>query len=142
MVPVPGVRDGWAEHDGWVVHVVPSTGVPALMPVPPSPFSGGVPLSPFVSGTMGPVVRCADVLHALFVTLQRRATEQEYYSLGESRRARVSSAFWTRCRASGPEATVQAEVQFGVKRIDFLEGRTRWVACSRALSLLTRPAFV
>jgi len=26
---------------------------------------------------------------------------------------------------SGPEAAVEAEVQFGVRRIDFLEGRTR-----------------
>ena len=96
---------------------------------------------------MAPVVRCTDVLHALYNMLQRRAVENDFWALDERRRDKVSKAFWARCRAMGAAAAAHSrkrrgsrsaerdvgqvemdrQVNSGVKRIDFMENKTRWV---------------
>ncbi|KAJ6616783.1 hypothetical protein B0H10DRAFT_2219123 [Mycena sp. CBHHK59/15] len=64
-----------------------------------------------------------DVLHALHDTLSERVTEDEWVRLGRSKclQRRISRAYEQRCSARG------AGWEDGVRRIDWLEGRTRLV---------------
>ena len=151
LVPIPGL-DGAR----WMVDVWPSGSPYAanqLPPTPysfvgsPSPFARTLPISPFPGSPwagLGPHVCCVDVLHALYRMLHRRAVADDFWALDARRRDRVSKAFWVRCRAAGAEAArwqrngvsappslrqeeIDRQVQSGVKRIDFMEGRTRCV---------------
>jgi Family of unknown function (DUF6699) len=150
IVPIPGL-----DAAEWTVDVWPF-GSPfatsnQLPPSPysfvglPSPFARALPMSPFAGmGPHVPIVRCADVFHALHRMLGRRAVADDFWALDTRRRERVSKAFWVRCRAVGAEFAARAQreqgvppsaaqeemerqIQSGVKRIDFMEGRTRWV---------------
>ena len=149
LVPIPGL-DGAQ----WMVDVWPFGSPYAtanqLPPTPysfvgsPSPFARTLPISPFPGSPwagLGPHVCCADVLHALYRMLRRRAVADDFWALDARRRDRVSKAFWVRCRAAGAEAAARGQgappslgqgemdrqVQSGVKRIDFMEGKTRCV---------------
>ncbi|KAJ7197909.1 hypothetical protein GGX14DRAFT_184600 [Mycena pura] len=62
-----------------------------------------------------------DVLYALQDTLSARVTQDEWAGLGARARRRISHAYETRCIARG------GGWDAGVRRIDWLEGRTRLV---------------
>ena len=133
LVPIPGLGD-----DQWTVDVWPS-GSPyaSVYPTLPSPYSfTGSPnvlaMSPVGLGPPPPFVRCADVLHALYTMLQRRARADEFYALDPRRAERVGATFWMRCEAMGAAAPpplqqeeLNRNVNSGVKRVDFLVGNTR-----------------
>ena len=147
LVPIPGL-DGAR----WMVDVWPfGSPSPLLMsPFPGSPRAGH-----------GPHIRCSDVLHALYSMLRQPVVADDFLALDARRRDRVSKAFWVRCRASGAEVAARGqgnpslgqeemdrEVQSGVKMIDFMEGRTRYIfslSCETVLELFNimhRPNFV
>ena len=142
-VPIPGLGDAMWDVAVW------ATGSPYsnALHLPPSPYSftgppGGLSRSPFGErgsgiGPLAPVVRCADVLHALYAMLQRRATRGDFLALDERRRERVGREFWMRCQMIGQAAAAtmgpsveqeetNREVSSGVKRIDFMAGKTRY----------------
>ncbi|KAF8493312.1 hypothetical protein JB92DRAFT_2999942 [Gautieria morchelliformis] len=164
LVPIPGL--GGAQ---WTVDVWP-LGSPYATPnqMPPSPFSftgspsgfaRALPTSPFPAGYgPGAFVRCADVLHALYSMLQRRAVANDFWALDDRRRDRVSKAFWVRCRTVSAAVTgmnmavpprswdgreeMDRQVNFGVKRIDFMEGRTRCVHVALSLCVNGSATFI
>ena len=73
--------------------------------------------------TNGAIIRCIDVLHALYTLLQRRIKEHEYWALEKSRRVRVSEVFWERCTATtAGKEDPNTEARFGVRRMDLLDG--------------------
>ena len=93
--------------------------------------------------------------------LRQPVVADDFLALDARRRDRVSKAFWVRCRASGAEVAARGqgnpslgqeemnrEVQSGVKMIDFMEGRTRYIfslSCETVLELFNiihRPDFV
>ncbi|KAK7042967.1 hypothetical protein VNI00_008704 [Paramarasmius palmivorus] len=75
------------------------------------------------SGTQGSQVSNLDVIHAIHNTLSVRVTKEEWNALGTGSRAqrKVTKAYENRCRATG------GGWDQGVKRIDWLGGKTRLV---------------
>lgn len=92
------------------------------------------------------IIQCADVLSALTRMLNMSATSHDYHALSKPRQKQVYNAFMLRCRemedpSSGhvytthtdenkntPEANEKFNRKYrgGLKRVDFLCGRTRW----------------
>ncbi|KAF8524554.1 hypothetical protein BU17DRAFT_84559 [Hysterangium stoloniferum] len=89
------------------------------------------------------VVRCVDVFDAICTLLHQNATRADFQALQPSRRRLVSSAFYKRCSefvgengiimeykvGSGSEEMderVREQVSRGLKRIDFMVGKTKW----------------
>ncbi|KAJ7466443.1 hypothetical protein FB451DRAFT_1137957 [Mycena latifolia] len=98
----------------WEVVVRPGTGSPRPSPSSPSkryPFTRRHPITN------------RDVLFALYNALAERATADEWASLGARSRAqrRISHAYEQRCVKLG------GGWEAGVRRIDWLDGRTRLV---------------
>jgi hypothetical protein len=69
----------------------------------------------------GAVMTNADVLRAVHVALAAPATRAEWDALDTKAQKRVSAAFEARCKRSGQGR------EGGLRRVDWLEGRTRLV---------------
>ncbi|KAF8493319.1 hypothetical protein JB92DRAFT_3234827 [Gautieria morchelliformis] len=118
----------------YLCHPLPSQGLPVDLPMP-SPFPAGL-------GPGGAFVRRCSMLYsamlALYSMLQRRAVAYYFWALDERRSDRVMSAAATGMNMAAPPRTWDAtppspgraemdrQVKFGVKRIDLMEGWTRW----------------
>ncbi|KAF8583082.1 hypothetical protein K439DRAFT_1634748 [Ramaria rubella] len=141
LVPIPGLDGAHWNTDVWPTGS-PYTSSRAVPPSPsfsftgsPSAFARTLSSSPYRLGMHAPVVRSGDVLQALYTLLQRGASETDFMALDPARRDRVSKAFYVRCRVLGAAAAAAGsgreeeetgrEIQRGVKRIDFMEGKTR-----------------
>ncbi|KAJ7469302.1 hypothetical protein B0H11DRAFT_1731526 [Mycena galericulata] len=90
--------------------------------------SNAHPSSPTKSGRTFPFTRRhpitnLDVLWALYDTLEQRATDEEWAGLGQRSRTqrKIARAYERRCVAHG------GGWEAGVRRIDWLDGRTRLV---------------
>ncbi|KAJ7195797.1 hypothetical protein GGX14DRAFT_376649 [Mycena pura] len=81
------------------------------------------------------VVCVLDVLRAVYSALRTAVRRAEYDSLGaDGARQRVDAAYFARCRMLAGEEERQVEVLKGVKRVDFLCGKTRFLGLSGPLA--------
>lgn len=71
-----------------------------------------------------------EVVTQLHTKLQKSINRAEFASLSDAEAKEVAKAFYRRCQRKGDDAS--AEVQKGVKRVDYLRGRTRFRGLSWA----------
>jgi hypothetical protein len=71
-----------------------------------------------------PPIRLGDVLQAIHGTLNKRISQHDWAQLNPQQVYSVSQAYTRRCRAMGP-GEIEERNQ-GVKRIDFLLGKTKF----------------
>ncbi|KAJ7218391.1 hypothetical protein GGX14DRAFT_549926 [Mycena pura] len=85
------------------------------------------------AGRAAPPISLSDILVALHRALHERISHADWHALGADDERRVSRAFTHRCRAEAlrsgapPAALREAELALrsqGVKRVDFLQGKT------------------
>ncbi|KAF9028355.1 hypothetical protein BDZ89DRAFT_951497 [Hymenopellis radicata] len=68
----------------------------------------------------------ADVLAGIWKGLQTPVTAQEYEALSWEAQYAVVGAYRKRCARRGQHMAIQDELRRGVRRIDFLAGKTRF----------------
>ena len=77
-----------------------------------------------------PPIALGDVLVAIHMHLQRRITHADWAKLTHKEMVAVGRAYTERCR-NAPQGTAEHELAQGVKRVDFLLGRTKMVGLVR-----------
>jgi hypothetical protein len=77
------------------------------------------PYAPFQAQPALPPIRLTDVLVAIHQAMHRRITQTDWENLGKPQQRAITKAYLARCGMSGHERAQ------GVKRVDFLLGRTR-----------------
>ncbi|KAF7300177.1 hypothetical protein MKEN_01341300 [Mycena kentingensis (nom. inval.)] len=92
-----------------------------------------IPVVPFTQPNNG-FVCVLDVLRAIYLTLRTSVHRAEYESIaGAPTRAEVDGAYFARCRAILDPLVRRAEELKGVKRVDVLCGKTRFLGLSGPL---------
>lgn len=76
-------------------------------------------------------VTVSDVFHALYNDLRLCAHQTEYKALSAVEAREVDMAYFTRCRSAGPDEGRQ--LVKGIRKIDFLMGKTRFLGLSATL---------
>ncbi|PFH44656.1 hypothetical protein AMATHDRAFT_200950 [Amanita thiersii Skay4041] len=99
---------------------------------PPLVLSSSPPPS---SSSSASYITVADVLTALYRNLRLSVTREEYNSLGDSpEREHVNQAYFSRCERIFDPVRQGEEKNKGVKRIDFLKNRCRFLGLSGTLA--------
>uniref|UniRef100_A0A0W0F8I0 Protein kinase domain-containing protein n=1 Tax=Moniliophthora roreri TaxID=221103 RepID=A0A0W0F8I0_MONRR len=81
-----------------------------------------------INGKQPQAITLWDLLSGMYEALRRRVTRQDYDRLSERDAKEISKAFYARCeafRSSFGDKRVEAEIADGLKRVDFLKGRTK-----------------
>lgn len=94
---------------------------------PDLPWNIQISPSPSASPNSAQYVTVQDVLDTLYSKMRTPVKGEEFRTLGPVREREVREAFERRCRRGGGEV----ERSKGVKRVDFLGGRTRWAGVRR-----------
>ncbi|KAF5370284.1 hypothetical protein D9758_006917 [Tetrapyrgos nigripes] len=93
-------------HLNWELHIAPST------------------------GSMRPYISVADVFRALYSGLRKAVHPMEYEALPSYHALHVNQAYFTRCGFILDDYVRMEEQKKGVKRVDFLLGRNRFLGLS------------
>ncbi|KAK7041510.1 hypothetical protein VNI00_009380 [Paramarasmius palmivorus] len=101
-------------------------------------ISSLIPWSIHVNASNGYFVTVADVLNAIYRTLRTNITQGEYNSLSSrTDRQQVNDAYESRYRRIRDYQASVEEKRGGVKRVDFLRRRTRFLGLSPSNSSTT-----
>lgn len=76
-------------------------------------------------------VTVRDVLNGIYSDLRQNISQREWDSLRSSEQARTKEAYENRYRRYRSQSVYMEEKAGGVKRVDFLLGRTRFLGLSR-----------
>ncbi|EIN08229.1 hypothetical protein PUNSTDRAFT_143878 [Punctularia strigosozonata HHB-11173 SS5] len=113
-----------SNHLPFLITVTPTT--PASPPYHGSPFSAiSSPRS-----SVNPFVTVGDVLASIYHGLRTPISKTEFAKLGHSKAEEVTAAWQKRYRRLNNTREREAEKAKGVKRIDFLSGRTKYLGIS------------
>ncbi|KAJ7055568.1 hypothetical protein C8F01DRAFT_1158624 [Mycena amicta] len=91
-----------------------------------------IPVVPLTQPTTG-IVCVLDVLRAVYISLRASVHRPEYETLDIVTRADVDSAYFARCKAVTDPHLRRAEERKGVKRVDVLCRKTRFLGLSGPL---------
>ncbi|KAF9461571.1 hypothetical protein BDZ94DRAFT_805527 [Collybia nuda] len=75
-------------------------------------------------------VTVSDVLNGMYSALQRQITDIEFSLESPKDQRRITEAYRLRCKRFGSDGKASEELSKGVKRIDFLHGKNRFLGFS------------